>query len=77
MEQFKSTTNNLIYILTISIIAMTAFTLVHYPDTIFKDVFAVFAPLLTGIWGYKFGRSAPQQITPTEKPEEKKDDFVV
>lgn len=61
MEQFKSTTNNLIYILTFSIIGMTVFTLVKYPDTLFKDVFAVFAPLLTGIWGYKFGRSLPEQ----------------
>ena len=61
MEQFKSTTNNLIYILTFSIIAMTFFTLAFYPDTLFKDVFAVFAPLLTGIWGYKFGRSMPEQ----------------
>lgn len=79
MEQFKSTTNNLIYILTISIIAMTFFTLVKYPDTLFKDVFAVFAPLLTGIWGYKFGRSLPEQkeIPAVEKPEEKKEEFVV
>lgn len=61
MEQFKSTTNNLIYILTFSIIGMTVFTLVYYPDTLFNDVFAVFAPLLTGIWGYKFGRSLPEQ----------------
>lgn len=61
MEQFKSTTNNLIYILTFSIIGMTVFTLVNYPDTLFKDVFEVFAPLLTGIWGYKFGRSLPEQ----------------
>ena len=64
MEQFKSTTNNLIYILTFSIIGMTAFTLTYYPDTLFKDVFAVFAPLLTGIWGYKFGRSLPEQKEP-------------
>jgi len=61
MEQFKSTTNNLIYILTFSIIGMTFYTLVKYPDTLFKDVFSVFAPLLTGIWGYKFGRSMPEQ----------------
>lgn len=61
MEQFKSTTNNLIYILTFSIIGMTVFTLIHYPDTLFKEVFSVFAPLLTGIWGYKFGRSLPEQ----------------
>lgn len=75
MEQFKSTTNNLIYILTFSIIGMTVFALLKYPDTLFKDVFAVFAPLLTGIWGYKFGRSLPEQKE--TKPEEKKDDFVV
>lgn len=75
MEQFKSTTNNLIYILTFSIIGMTVLSLLKYPDTLFKEVFAVFAPLLTGIWGYKFGRSLPEQkTTPVE---EKKDDFVV
>lgn len=75
MEQFKSTTNVLVYILTLSVIGMTAFTLVYYPDTIFKEVFDVFAPLLTAIWGYKFGRSMPYQKTiPVE---EKKDDFVV
>lgn len=75
MEQFKSTTNNLIYILTFSIIGMTAFTLMYYPDTLFKDVFAVFAPLLTGIWGYKFGRSLPEQKT--VPLEEKKEEFTV
>lgn len=75
MEQFKSTTNNLIYILTFSIIGMTVFSLLKYPDTLFKEVFAVFAPLLTGIWGYKFGRSLPEQKT--APAEEKKDDFVV
>jgi hypothetical protein len=79
MEQFKSTTNNLIYILTFSIIGMTSFTLIYYPDTLFKDVFAVFAPLLTGIWGYKFGRSLPEQkeVKPTLVEEKKEDNFVV
>lgn len=79
MEQFKSTTNNLIYILTFSIIGMTSFTLIYYPDTLFKEVFAVFAPLLTGIWGYKFGRSLPEQkeVKPTLVEEKKEDNFVV
>lgn len=77
MEQFKSTTNNLIYILTFSIIGMTTFTLIYYPDTLFKDVFAVFAPLLTGIWGYKFGRSLPEQKEVKPVEEKKEEPFVV
>lgn len=75
MEQFKSTTNTLTYILTLSLIGMTFFTLMYYPDSLFKDVFTIFAPIVTGVWGYKQGRSLPEQkVSPVE---EKKDDFVV
>lgn len=81
MQEFKqmitSSTNWILFLMVCALIGMNVFAILHYPDTIFKDVFAVFTNILTGFAGYKYGKSMPQQ--PTEKKEVTKEveNFVV
>lgn len=81
MNEFKqmvtSSTNWILFLMVIALIGFNVFAILYYPDTLFKDVFAVFTNILTGFAGYKYGKSMPQQPQDANKPAEKKDEFVV
>lgn len=69
-QMMTSSTNWVIFLMVCALIGMNVFAIMYYPDTIFKDVFAVFTNILTGFAGYKYGKSMPQQPTKEEKSQE-------
>lgn len=74
---FKSATRVSLLLMILSLVGINIFALVVYPDTAFKDTFAVFSNIIVAVTSFFFGKSSSQQTTPTEKPEEKKEEFVV
>lgn len=63
----QSTTNNLITMLTIGLIAMTVFALVYYPMTLFEKLLTAYIGVYGTIQGFKQGRSMPQQTESDSK----------
>lgn len=76
-QMMTSSTNWILFFMVGALIGMNIFAILHYPDTVFKDVFAVFTNILTGFAGYKYGKSMPQQPQEVKPVEDKKEDFVI
>lgn len=75
MEMFKSATRVSLLLLIISLIALNVYSLINYPDTVFKDVFSVFSTTIVAVTSFFFGKSSSDSKPPTV--EEKKDDFII
>lgn len=73
IQMLSSATRVSLILLIISLVGINVFALVNYPDTTFKDTFAVFSNIIIAVTSFFFGKSTAE----AGKPEEKKDDFVV
>lgn len=67
---FGSATRTFFFFLLVALIGMCFYTLVKYPDTRFKDVFALFAQVTTGLLAYFIGKSTQDGKTTTSNTTE-------
>lgn len=78
---FSSATRVSLLLLLISLIGINIFALIYYPDTVFKDVFAVLNTTVVAVTSYFFGKSSQDSGKPSgqlvEKEESKIDPFSV
>lgn len=58
---FQSATRVSLLILILSLVGINVFSLVFYPDTAFKDTFAVFSNIVVAVTSFFFGKSSGQQ----------------
>lgn len=65
---FQSATRVSLLILLVSLVGINVFALVYYPDTVFRDVFAVFNTTVVAVTSYFFGKSAGQQEKRADPP---------
>lgn len=55
---FQSATRVSLLILILSLVGINVFSLVFYPDTAFKDTFAVFSNIIVAVTSFFFGKSS-------------------
>lgn len=81
MNEFKqmvsSSTNWILFLMVMALIGFNVYSIMFYPDTLFKDVFAVFTNILTGFAGYKYGKSLPQQSETTPQKDTHSQEIVL
>lgn len=63
---FQSATRVSLLILILSLVGINVFSLVFYPDTAFKDTFAVFSNIIVAVTSFFFGKSSADVV---KKPE--------
>lgn len=78
---FRSATRTILFMMTISLIAMCAYTLVYTTQELFEKVFVVFVQGFTGVLGYFIAKSVQdgkentasttisQDVKPLQTPE--------
>lgn len=57
---FQSATRVSLLIMILSLVGINVFSLVFYPDTAFKDTFAVFSNIIVAVTSFFFGKSSAQ-----------------
>jgi hypothetical protein len=65
----ESTTNTLVTLLTVGILAMTFFALVYYPMTLFEKLLTAYIGIYGTMQGFKHGRSMPEQSNAEKNPQ--------
>jgi len=74
LQMFSSATRVALLLMVLALVGINVFALVVYPDTAFKDTFAVFSNIIIAITSFFFGKSTGD----TKPVEEKKEDtFIV
>lgn len=68
---FKSATRVSLLLLIVSLIALNVYSLINYPDTVFKDVFAVLNTTVVAVTSFFFGKSSSDGVKPPVENVEK------
>lgn len=68
---FKSATRVSLLLLIVSLIALNVYSLINYPDTVFKDVFAVLNTTVVAVTSFFFGKSSNEGAKPVGENVEK------
>ena len=71
METFKSATRVSLLMLIVSLVALNVYSLINYPDTVFKDVFAVLNTTVVAVTSFFFGKSSNESGKPVVENVEK------
>lgn len=70
---FKSATRVSLLLMVLALVGINVFALVVYPDTAFKDTFAVFSNIIIAITSFFFGKSSNDGVkSPVENVEKEK-----
>ena len=65
---FQSATRVSLLIMILSLVGINVFSLIFYPDTAFKDTFAVFSNIIVAVTSFFFGKSSAQVLDKKAEP---------